>query len=149
MEIAALASQAMGQKQLAAPAPPVQAPQPQGMSLFSPQEELERELGDLSLLGSAATSNPTGVEPQAPEPVGPPEAIPTGVIPEVGPPEERAGNGGFFGDLFGSMDNSLQSPSKLIGIGLLNQRNPGLGTGLLAAGGLYSALRKRRQRRNG
>ncbi len=47
--------------------------------------------------------------------------------------EEGGGLGGFFGNL----DQTLQSPSKLLGLGLLNQIDPRLAGGGLLAGGLF------------
>ena len=137
-----LAMDAVGGKQVAPPAPVATPPAPQGMNLFSPADELERELADLSLLGPAARSNPAEVEDEAPM-----EEIEVTPLERTGTFAQEEQQPNFFTDLFGSMDNSLQSPAKLIGIGLLNQRNPGLGTALLAGGGLLSAFKKRRQRR--
>ncbi len=95
--------------------------------------------------------NPAEVAPQEPETPLATDRFGSVLDAEITDPSEifaeEEPQANFFTDLFGSLDASLASPAKQIGIGLLNQRNPGLGTGLLAAGGLYSALRKRRDRR--
>lgn len=43
---------------------------------------------------------------------------------------------GPFGKFFGNLDQNLQSPSKIIGMGLLGRIHPALGYGSLVAGGL-------------
>ena len=60
---------------------------------------------------------------------------------DVGPPEDRAGEeppslGDRVGGFFGNLDQTLQSPSKVIGMGLLNRIDPRLGAVGLLAGGL-------------
>ena len=74
--------------------------------------------------------------------VGPPASLAgSGLQQEqMGPPEELAGSAGpqgAFGKFFGNMDQNLQSPSKVIGMGLLGQMNPALGYGGLLASGLF------------
>ena len=49
---------------------------------------------------------------------------------------------GFLDSLFGSLDNTFNSPSKLLGIGLLNQLKPGLGTAGLGISGLLGAFKR-------
>ena len=65
--------------------------------------------------------------------------------PVVGPPiseQQRQdvapqGFGGKVEGFFGNLDQNLQSPSKVIGMGLLNQIDPRLAAGGLLAGGLF------------
>ena len=57
----------------------------------------------------------------------------------MGPPEAQddpLAGGGFFNSFFNNLDTNLQSPSKVLGLGLLNQINPNLALGGLLAGGL-------------
>lgn len=49
---------------------------------------------------------------------------------------------GFFDSFFGSIDQNLQSPAKLLGIGLLNQMGYPLGTAGLLGKGLFDAIRR-------
>ena len=62
-------------------------------------------------------------------------------MPEMGPPApvddavEDVEQKGFFDKFFSNLDTNLQSPSKVIGLGLLNRLDPRLaGAGLLAGG---------------
>lgn len=63
------------------------------------------------------------------------------VAPEMGPPApvddamNEVQKQGFFDKFFNNLDSNLQSPSKVIGLGLLNRLDPRLaGAGLLAGG---------------
>ena len=57
--------------------------------------------------------------------------------PGMGVPQQQGGFGQKVGGFFGNLDENLQSPSKVIGMGLLNQIDPRLGAGGLLAGGLF------------
>lgn len=72
-------------------------------------------------------------------PVGTPSPAEGDMAGQMGPPVELAGpeNQGGFGGFFGNLDQNLQSPSKVIGMGLLNQIDPRLGAAGLLAGGLF------------
>ena len=99
--------------------PPMPNPPPSLESLGSPLASQQNEV-----------MNPAQVGQMGP---------PAGGQGVMGPPEELAGpaNQGGFGGFFGNLDQNLQSPSKVIGMGLLNQIDPALGAGGLLAGGLF------------
>lgn len=56
-----------------------------------------------------------------------------GVLDSLQQPGNETGFGGFFGNL----DQNMQSPSKMLGLGLLSQIDPRLASGGLLAGGLF------------
>ncbi len=86
----------------------------------------------------------SAVTPQAQDVAGPPQAPPLGPAegtPEfVGPSATPSGASdelGIFGKFFGNLDQNLESPAKLLGLGLLSQIDPRLAQAGLFAGGLF------------
>jgi hypothetical protein len=66
---------------------------------------------------------------------------------EIGKIFEPYNKPSFLDDFFGSMDKNLQSPARLLGVGLLNQMGRGgLGTAGLLGMGLYDAFKSRRKK---
>ena len=57
--------------------------------------------------------------------------------PGMGQAQESGGFGQKLGGFFGNLDQNLQSPSKVLGLGLLSQIDPRLAQGGLLAGGLF------------
>jgi hypothetical protein len=146
----------IGQKQLGASAPPFM---PQ-MGAFSPLG-----FGSTSLGGAAPSLIPTQQGPSIEDLIGSPQArgmqVPQQAAPQVlpqgngfvGPPTlendptqftppvtpgkeaATAGKSNPFNQFFGNVDQTLQSPSKVLGLGLLGQIDPRLGiAGLIASG---------------
>lgn len=79
------------------------------------------------LLGGAPMGQSSPIMPGPPAPENDPLANTGG----FGMPD---GIGGFFGN----MDKTLQSPSKLVGLGLLNRLAPGAGLAGLLGSGFYN-----------
>ena len=144
---AALAIQAIsaaaGQKQLGGIAPQSQPGESLGVGstgggLFDTLKAIQSfapEQQDLTdLVGTQGQELPSQPRPG--------DFVGSTIIPEeVGVPESRAGSGqqqlGPFGSFFGNLDQNLQSPSKVLGLGLLNQLDPRLAGLGLFAGGLF------------
>lgn len=59
------------------------------------------------------------------------------------PEQEAEKPAGLLGNFMGGIDKAFESPAKLLGIGLLNQHRPGLGTLGLGALGAYNAWQNR------
>ena len=136
----ALASQAIGSKQLGSPAPAPNVPGVEGLvgqagGLGNIQDELLKPPDLLSLLLNL------NQEPEAPisEAV---ESLPT---EQFGPPDElfesgpdkKAGIKGFLSQFGKGIDETLSSRSKQLGIGLLGAIDPRLSLAGLLAGGLF------------
>ena len=115
-----------GQKQLGAPAPQFQPGESGGLDLGGP--DLVSLLTNLGQQDQGGVTNALQALPTEPQ-EGSPDF--------VGPPNDAAGiePPGFLSDFFGKLDSNLQSPSKVLGLGLLNRLDPKLGLlGLLSSG---------------
>ncbi len=120
------------------PAAPVFQP---GMSGFQPQGLL----GDQSQEATRVIQQgPDFTAQSLEELIGRPEQRGQELAPQVtaqdemGPPEESPMTlGQRAGGFFGNLDQTLQSPSKVIGMGLLNRIDPRLGAVGLLSGGLF------------
>lgn len=102
------------------------SPQPSGL-LGSPPIE-EAITTPASVEGGATQSKPGfggGFTTQQNEPVGPPEGL-------AGAPSPTGLNG-----FFGNLDQNMQSPSKMLGLGILSQIDPRLAQAGLFAGGMF------------
>ena len=153
----ALASQAIGGKQLGDAAPAFGGGAGSGVDALGLNEEVS-QLGNIGgLFGNSSIESLIGkpeergqelpqapVTPQAQDVAGPPQAPPFGPAegtPEfVGPSATPSGVSddlGIFGKFFGNLDQNLESPSKLLGLGLLSQIDPRLAQAGLFAGGLF------------
>lgn len=119
----ALLQQLIGGKQLGAAAPPFQPGQAVGLLGGDAQPRLPM----MDTIGGA-TDAVQELQPPIASGLGGPQA--GQVQPEPEPQQ------GFLGDFFGTLDHNLQSPSKVIGMGLLNRIDPRLGMAGLLAGGL-------------
>jgi len=105
----------------------------QAIQQFAPQQQ--DLAGLIGPLGPQGEELPPQTRPE--DFVGPP-ILGQGSPDEVGPPIERQGQQqGPFGSFFGNLDQNLQSPSKVLGLGLLNQLDPRLAGLGLFAGGLF------------
>jgi len=151
-EIAALASIAGslgGGKQLGGIAPPPNLGA--GLGAMGPGGDIEEILARLARQNNfgAGMGQPleSAVTPPASALLGPSQAPdPLMGAGGVGPaqiqpqPQEQGGLlgglGDKFGGFFGNLDENLQSPSKIIGLGLLNRLDPRLGLAGLLGGGL-------------
>jgi len=103
----------------------------QAIQQFAPQQDLAGLIGPLGPQGEE-------LSPQT----RPEDFVGSPILPEQeGPPVSRAGSTeqqqGPFGKFFGNLDQNLQSPSKVLGLGLLNQLDPRLAGLGLFAGGLF------------
>lgn len=128
-----LAGGLLGGKQVAAPAPAYQPGVMGGINQLTAmgQDNLNMIPGLLEGRTVSPVQEAVSSVAEAPQPEvqGPPEA------PEAPAPS--------FGDaFFGSLDTSISSPAKLLGVGLLNRASGGLGTGLLLGKGLLDAFRR-------
>ena len=149
----------IGSKQLGAAAPAFQS----GVSGFQPGGLLgpeDDEQNMLSQLMQTQSQAPTSLEellalqPQGQQeiPLAPPVNDTAGIpslqgmaqqqgqavgSPGMTPPIAGGGFGEKVGGFFGNLDQNLQSPSKVIGMGLLGQIDPRLAVGGLLAGGLF------------
>lgn len=72
------------------------------------------------------------IGPQAPPQMGPPMPQRQGI---------GAALGGKIGQFTDNLDQTFQSPSKQLGLGLLGQLHPGLALGGLLAGGIFGGRR--------
>lgn len=100
----------------------------------------------LPLLQQLMGSTQVGAPPVQPEPMGLlsgkgglPVDLLGGPDPKpMAPPEgalDTSAEGGMFNSFFDTLDTNLQSPSKLLGLGLLNRVDPRLGgAGLIGMG---------------
>jgi hypothetical protein len=77
-----------------------------------------------------------------------PQMAPPNLPPQMGPPSPQddplsqpQGIMGKIGGFGRGIDSTLQSPSKMLGIGALSEINPYLGMGGLLAGGLFGGRR--------
>ena len=119
-----------GQKQLGAPAPQFQPGESGGLDLGGP--DLASLLTNLGQQDQGGVTNALQALPTPPQVTELPSVFNTdeqnsALTPETSP--------GFLGDFFGKLDSNLQSPSKVLGLGLLNRLDPKLGLlGLLSAG---------------
>lgn len=131
---AALFSSLLGGQQIAAPAPAITPPQAGGLGQGS--DSLAARLAALS---TKAPPNPLqqAISQPASEILG----GATAPISAMGPPEAQSEGFGGIGDkvggFFGNLDQTLQSPSKTIGLGLLNRIDPRAGLAGLLASGLF------------
>jgi len=125
----------LGGGQLGDIAPPFQ-PGPSPGLLGGPPPQANPAIGMPDIAGlaqSASQSDPALAMPMEgpPQPYGQPGG-------PSGPPQDETPQSGFgdkLGGFFGNIDNTLQSPSKTIGLGLLGNIDPRLGyAGLLASG---------------
>jgi len=139
--VSSTVSSVIGGKQLGAAAPPFQ-PGAGGLgNLLGSGGALE------SLNQPPITNQLQSLIASAPASEAAPAATvgPPGNPAAVGPPESRAGGQeqpGFLNRFFGATDETLQSPSKVIGLGLLNQLAPGAGLAGIALSGLLGARRQ-------
>ena len=125
------------------------APAPMGMppgllggdsmkTLSAPTQTPTTDIAGLAQ--SASQSDPPLAMPMEGPPEGPPQPYGEYGKPggPSGPPQTETPQSGFgdkLGGFFGNIDNTLQSPSKTIGLGLLGNIDPRLGyAGLLASG---------------
>jgi len=147
--LASIAGSLGGGKQLGGIAPPFQ---PGGGVQGNFLEDLVKQLGlpsasALSMLAGQNNFQPleAAVTPPASALLGPSQAPDPlmgagGVGPAQVQPQEQGGLlgglGDKFGGFFGNLDENLQSPSKIIGLGLLNRLDPRLGLAGLLGGGL-------------
>ena len=152
----------LGGRQLGAAAPPFQAGPSLGVGqdlggggLFDTLQAIQQfaQPQDISsLVGMQGQELASQVRAQdapqgSPEFMGPPQGFtgPAEGSPGfVGPPQGFVDPNlpgekptGPFGSFFGNLDQNLQSPSKVLGLGLLNQLDPRLAGLGLFAGGLF------------
>lgn len=149
--LGSLGSSVIGSKQLGAPAPVFGMGGGGGGLLGGPSLGLDSGPDLLSLLSQTANEPQGGVtealaQQPAPQGVPPSNGNPLGITQEFENPVDEGllgqlGGGSSFGDkvggFFGNIDQTFQSPSKMIGLGLLSQQNPNLGIAGLLASGLF------------
>lgn len=129
---AALFSSLLGGQQIAAPAPAITPPQAGGLGQGS--DSLAARLAALS-----TKTPPNPLQEAISQPASEMLGSATAPISAMGPPEAQS-EGGFgdkIGGFFGNLDQTLQSPSKTIGLGLLSRIDPRAGLAGLLASGLF------------
>lgn len=137
-----------GQKQVGAPAPAFQTGPMQGFSPYSGLDQAGMMGGGLLSALQAANQQQQAPAPvagqtaEALSPQGPvtskPSVFNTDEQNAAMQPEQKPGP---FANFLGGIDKGLQSPSQLLGLGLLSQltgQHPAAGLGGLLAMGLYN-----------
>lgn len=145
--VASTAQKAVGQK-----APGGMAPAP----MFGPNAGVGGGMGGFGGFGGGFGGKPnaevggllqeTNAEIAPSNEVGPPDLTADEMAGDgYGPPEHLMGQKkpeGFFDAFEDSMNKSLNSPARLLGVGLLNQMSYPLGTAGLLGKGLFDAFRR-------